>query len=68
MSFKTAFWLLVVFFVADKFRTQAKINHIYIESKKADSINKYEFKKNINIVKKTNDSLCKYWDEKSWAQ
>ena len=64
MSFKTAFWLLAIFFVADKFRTQAKINHIYIESKKSDSIKVQQLK----IVKKTNDSLCKYWDEKNWAQ
>lgn len=64
MNFKTAFWLLVIFFTADKFRTQAKINHIYIEQKKSDSIKSFK----LNIVKKSNDSLCKYWDEKNWAQ
>lgn len=64
MGYKIGFWLLVIFFIAYAFKKQAQINHIYIEQKKSDSIKLY----NIKFVKETNDSLCKYWDEKNWAE
>lgn len=64
MGYKAGFWLMVIIYCCYAFHKQAQINHIYIEQKKSDSVKLYNFK----IVKKTNDSLCKYWDEKSWAK
>jgi hypothetical protein len=63
MGYKIGFWLLLIFFVCYKFNKQAEVNRIYIEQIKQIELYKIKFK----TVKQSNDSLCKYWDEKDWS-